>query len=1024
MRRSSAIWITTIIAVVVGCGGRAVAQQLSDDNGEESFIQQVIPKLFGRKPKGALEVQLLLDVDNQVGRAAVVRSLMKSPEFVDHWTEVLVDMLRLQRIGDRAQDQSCFGSPTRTGVATTSLAVFVRDQPPGTAVAPPGGAFNMIDLIRSAIALDDLSPIYRAYPVSLLWKFNPMIGNYSVGDALNQTMLNRSADCVSCHSSAFSVTGNANNSAQLSASSSHPPTLWLRTWPAPFDAEQALYGPGYGGNLGQQFRSQTYGIFRIDQSQSYDSSTNTWVAQTGATTPWGMVPECGKILMNLTSLPSTPAQFAGKQGDHIGLVDLLASFKTGSDTLKTAGLRRPATSTSLPLVPGDQALAYLTAEDIVERVWKEILGAPLTIANYFPRNKAQRDVLLELTNQVFNTERWSLRALIADIMTGSGGLANGYFNRMAPDVDPNTPAYRLPMIMDPWVQKNPTNDPPPLDPLQHFNGQGELVHRYSARSLLHSVASSLGWPEPQRFPPDMGGYPNLQFEKTIGQFISDDYQGRDGVDFQGLLSWEAQPAQCDKAAVGVANADWIDRLKIAVDAYNAANPSTPLTIYDVVIVLKDWLTGEAFVGTTLPTPLDPAHPPLSEAAALAALFGSPLTAPFSSVTDWEKKLRHVCGSIIESAQFMLAGIRPTLGLAAPKIRVCNSGTPCSYQEMCQDLVHLSGYLVFCGTSSVAIIPSPNLVCPPNVCRAFTSFGIAQCAFGACNVPVGIPILQGPPVPDCLVCGLPWVDLELPTAIYLNTPAVSVVRAADAEYRAFGATAFQPLRSGMRLASGSVVRVRAGSILDLRSAKGSIRTPKGGMPGKNEAALRAVDRALLDSVRMGETDRVAALLDTGANANALDAVGRTPLMFAARRGDTSLVGLLLGHGANVFAQTPRGFTAADFAAAGRHDKVVAALVRVGATVKSPKALAQLGREADREEPWYIFVGYRPSSRPRQATFVVKDLRLQRLWEKQALTSGGVAGPPLTLEQAKDALARYMQTGFAYEHRALAGSRAAK
>jgi hypothetical protein len=137
-----------------------------------------------------------------------------------------------------------------------------------------------------------------------------------------------------------------------------------------------------------------------------------------------------------------------------------------------------------------------------------------------------------------------------------------------------------------------------------------------------------------------------------------------------------------------------------------------------------------------------------------------------------------------------------------------------------------------------------------------------------------------------------------------------------------------------------------------------------------------------------------------------------------------VGLLLGHGANVFAQTPRGFTAADFAAAGRHDKVVAALVRVGATVKSPKALAQLGREADREEPWYIFVGYRPSSRPRQATFVVKDLRLQRLWEKQALTSGGVAGPPLTLEQAKDALARYMQTGFAYEHRALAGSRAAK
>ncbi len=994
MQRPTAIW-AIVASAAVWCGGACVAQVAPDDNGEESFIRQAIPKLLGRKPKGALEVRLLLDIDAQVGRTAVARSLMQTDEFVDHWTNVLVDMLRLQRIGDRAQDPACFGPPHQTGTGTTSaLAIFVRDQPPDTAIAPPGGAYNMIDLIRSSIVLDDLSPIYRAYPVPLTWKYNPMQDELSVGDAFNHALLNREPDCMSCHHSTFSISG------ALSG--------WDRTWPAPFDAEKSVYGPQFGNP--QQTRLETYPIFRVDQI--HDMQGKLWP---NLASPWGMVPACGQILMNLASLPNRTTHFADQSGNQIGLVALAASFKSGSNTLKTSGLHPVPVANSLPVVPGDQGFAYLTAEKIVEGVWKEVLGSPLTIANYFPRNQSQRDVLLELTDHVFNAERWSLRALIADVMTGFSGAATGYFNREAPDVDSNSPAYRLPMTLDPWVQKDPRLPDPMPDPQQHFNGQGELVHRYAVQSLLHSVAAALGWPEPQVFPP-AADFPNLQLEKSLGQFISDDYQGRDGVDFQGLLSWESQLGVCDKAVVPAIGDDWIDRLAAAVATYNAANPASPLTVSDVVSVMKDWLTGEAAIGSVAPTPLDTAHPPLSESAALAVLFSSALTTSSAAIPQLGVKLRRACGAILESPQFMLAGIQPVAGTFAPKIRVCNPGSPCTYEEMCHELVHLNGYLVVCGPANVTIVPGPNLVCPPNVCRAFSSFGITLCESspGACGVPTGIPGLEGPPVPDCLKCGLPWVDLSLPTAVYVNAPNATILEVSSAEFRAAGAPAFLPLRAGQRLTSGAIVRLYGGSMLRMDSASGGIRTPEGGMPAKNDGALSTGDRELLQSVEAGQTERVSALLAKGAhvNVNARDRAGRTPLMIAARGNNAPMVAFLLAHGANAFAQSPHGLSAADFAALGRHTESLAALARVGATAKSRKELARVKPEV--EEPWYVFIGHSPVSRLRRPPVKVPNNRVQRHWEEQALASRGEAGPALTEAQQKAALARYMATGFSREH----------
>src|SRR5205814_9379872 len=99
-----------------------------------------------------------------------------------------------------------FGDPLRAS-ATSALATFVTSNPPGSTA--PGGQFNMIDLVRSAILADDLSAIYRAYPVPLA--AHPGLDTdlqppTSVGDAFNHTFLNHQLACLQCHNSEFSTT--------------------------------------------------------------------------------------------------------------------------------------------------------------------------------------------------------------------------------------------------------------------------------------------------------------------------------------------------------------------------------------------------------------------------------------------------------------------------------------------------------------------------------------------------------------------------------------------------------------------------------------------------------------------------------------------------------------------------------------------------------------------------------------------------------------------------------------------------
>src|SRR5437899_9311860 len=131
-----------------------------EDAGNESFARQVVPLLYGRKVKGYDEVKLLSDLATLIGRDKLVRALMRQPEYIDHWSETLVDILRVQREGSRAQTD-CYGAPLRSGPDDAALAQWILSHAAGAAA--PAGGFNMSDVLRSSLKLDNLYPLYAAH---------------------------------------------------------------------------------------------------------------------------------------------------------------------------------------------------------------------------------------------------------------------------------------------------------------------------------------------------------------------------------------------------------------------------------------------------------------------------------------------------------------------------------------------------------------------------------------------------------------------------------------------------------------------------------------------------------------------------------------------------------------------------------------------------------------------------------------------------------------------------------------------
>lgn len=98
------------------------------------------------------------------------------------------------------------------------------------------------------------------------------------------------------------------------------------------------------------------------------------------------------------------------------------------------------------------------------------------------------------------------------------------------------------------------------------------------------------------------------------------------------------------------------------------------------------------------------------------------------------------------------------------------------------------------------------------------------------------------------------------------------------------------------------------------------------------AMGQAENILMTSAERGWTVLAAIGLVLGADVEATDLEGRTPLMVAASRNDASLAKLLISYGSDVNSQNPKGRTPLMFAAAGGHRKLVDQLIDSDANIK--------------------------------------------------------------------------------------------
>jgi hypothetical protein len=700
-----------------GCGGDGAATDAAPDHdagppdagpptfadceaGNQAWVRNAFVALVGRRPLGQAEVDVHVDMLDQIeadllateepdaaraqARRIVAGAIMDDPAFVDRWTAYFMDALRVPRIEDQEM-RDCYGDAQRT-LDDGSLAGWVRDH--AAAGAGDGrGAFTMRDLLASALVLDDLSPAYRAHLFALVSRPIPaanvprveaeLARREDFGNVFMSAYLNRDMVCLGCHNSEGSITY------------SDDPAL-NRHWPLPGLFEKALYGDSIGIDT-----ARAHAVFR------YDGFVASGVfGDTGDDFPWGWDPACGGFYRS--GLEPDPADVDGRFGALTGKAltafDLEAMLAAGFDALRGGGL---VLGSGGDIADPAQALAYLTSAAIAEGLWREVIGTPLTIANYFPRNEASRDVLRGLTETLIAND-YSLRAVLLDVVTSE------YFNRLPPEAGCGTGPYTTPNVYDPWA---PSDD----DPARRLNGPGDSVSALPARVLLRAAYAALEWRAPlfEEWPrysscaeyscAQMNNFcmsdgscctshqvlcvsvnepfgPEEQvFQRGVGVFHKNGERGFRGLDFQARLLWEDRFAACAKFVV---DDDFVDRLVADATASGA-------TIEDVVVALKDRLVGI------------PAVTDAGERTALEAMFGAALGDPATAAPDLEAGARSVCGALLSSPQFLLGGLTAPDATTVPRLTPPTAG----YDAVCDAIAArggLAGYTLTCAGGSLTV----------------------------------------------------------------------------------------------------------------------------------------------------------------------------------------------------------------------------------------------------------------------------------------------------------------------------------
>ena len=362
------------------------------------------------------------------------------------------------------------------------------------------------------------------------------------------------------------------------------------------------------------------------------------------------------------------------------------------------------------------------------------------------------------------------------------------------------------------------------------------VHRYSPRSLLQSVHKALGWPAPPR--ESSSSYPNDNLRKSLGQFYRDAEPGFREIGFQGLLNWEEVHGRCQKPS-NLTGDDRIDRLVAAIPGFNTANPTNRAQLRDIVLALKDRLLADASIQTNTPTDVTQ-----TEAAALAALFGIALTAEpdlsSPTATDaFKQKVRDSCGIMLETPQYMLAGVAPTQLGERPRMLVCQPGEPCGYRAVCESYItpmDQLGYVLTCRDDSLTVASKPT--------SPFT--GLPEfCPLGRCGkVPWEVRDIDNcvlnpkgcfkePPRcdPRCEridCCGGPLPPLDGRELLLFWADGGQVKQAANVQILRPPQNAFEPLQPGTQVKTGEVLALNSESRLELETPGGNFKTPEGGL----------------------------------------------------------------------------------------------------------------------------------------------------------------------------------------------------
>lgn len=626
-----------ILALAIGCSSASTPDETPSapagtcaDAGDAAISSRAILHLWGRRATSSLEVKALADRMSTEGRATVLAAMMEEPEFVERWLPFVLDMLYVNRTGERA-NIPCSGEPAVRGpgaaAAGPELAAHVRDTAP--ADAGFAGAWNLYDLASSALRLDDLSPLYRvqlfAQAGSRLFDAeNPMhelAWRRTYSQIFERNYLNRRMECLGCHNSKTSVT-------------SDPDPDLNRTWQPPGLIERAIYGADDGmtaDKLDAFFR--LVGVFAMDfvPEGLPDMPDRFWDRGFGVQ-PWGMIHECGEFV---AQSKITPDELLG--GGHLvddfgktaSLWDLERLLADGFSAIRGAGPQIADDGT----LDGRQALAWQVALTTADRVWEELTGYRLTTPHGFPRNRAQRDLLVALANAFVN-DGFSLKAML------HVAFAAPAFNVGGPDACTETP-YPVEAVLNPWVREEP-------EPEARLNGAGDAITRVPARLLLQSARFALDWAplddEPEDRPMDdeqpMDEDSLLLID--IGAFALDGETGFRGSSMREALAWEAATGSCEDPHVVEGRQDWVARLAVA---------AADSTLRDALVTLKDRLLAHP-------------HMDVDEESLLEALLETPL-----SSKPTEALLRRACGVFLSSPRFVLDGVPWPLEPAAPPLEV-------------------------------------------------------------------------------------------------------------------------------------------------------------------------------------------------------------------------------------------------------------------------------------------------------------------------------------------------------------------